>query len=62
MKHTSQVQYNAKEGEFVTLSGNPYIGVFYKTPSGILLSAEGQVIVQAEGRQTIASPPIDTRQ
>ena len=62
MKHTSQVQYNAKEGEFVTLSGNPYIGVFYKTPSGILLSAEGQVIVQAEGRQTIASPPIDTPQ
>ena len=62
MKHTSQVQYNAKEGEFVTLTGDPYIGVFYKTASGILLSAEDQIIVRAEGKQTIASPPIDTPQ
>ena len=57
--------FYAKDGEYVTITGQPYNGIFHKMPSGALMTGEehennSQVIVQVEGRKTAKSSPLQT--
>ena len=61
MDHHQYPLYYAKEGEYVTLDGQPYIGPFHKMSSGILMtgkqhSISSTVIVSAKSKTSTAPP------
>ena len=65
MEYNQQNIFYAKDGEYVTITGQPYNGIFHKMPSGALMTGEehennSQVIVQVEGRKTAKSSPLQT--
>lgn len=62
MEDSRQEQYYAREGEFATISGNPYVGPYSITPAGVLVSINNETIVQVSGRQAAVTPPISTPQ
>jgi hypothetical protein len=57
MVHRGQILYYAKEGDFETNTGQPYVGPYRQTPSGILVSVEGDVIVPQKNKQQAQSNP-----
>jgi len=65
MEYNQQNIFYAKEGEYVTLTGQPYIGAFHKMPSGALMTGTGhsdtsEVIVLFTNRRTVNSDPLET--
>ena len=65
MEYNQQNIFYAKDGEYVTITGQPYNGIFHKMPSGALMTGEehennSQVIVQVEGRKTAKLSPLQT--
>ena len=61
MDHHKYSLYYAKEGEYVTLDGQPYIGPFHKMSSGILMTGKqhsitSTVIVPVNGKTNTAPP------
>lgn len=62
MRDSKQEQYNAREGEFTTLTGDPYVGPYFQTPAGILVSINNETIVHVNGRLAATSPPINIPQ
>ena len=65
MEYNKQNIFYAKEGEYVTLTGQPYIGAFHKMPSGTLMTGTGhsvdsEVIVATTNRRKSKTPPLQT--
>ena len=61
MDHHKYSLYYAKESEYVTLDGQPYIGPFHKMSSGILMTGKqhsitSTVIVAVNGKTSTAPP------
>ena len=62
MEYSRQEQYYAREGEFTTLTGVPYVGPYFQTPAGILVSINNETIVHVNRRFAATSPPISIPQ
>mgnify|MGYP003109855417 FL=1 len=65
MEYNEQNIFYAKEGEYVTLTGQPYIGAFHKMPSGALMTGTGhstdsEVIVATTNRRKRKTRPLQT--